>query len=55
MTKFAITVLPEVQKILEDNAIDWTRCTDATIHHSVKGRVTEITVTLLAVKPEVVA
>jgi hypothetical protein len=52
MTKFATNMLPEMQKILEDNGIDVNRCIDASVRHCPKDGFTEITVTLLALKPE---
>jgi hypothetical protein len=52
MTRFASRVLPEMEAILRYNGIDINRVTDATIHHSVEGVVTEITVKMYALKPE---
>lgn len=52
MMAIAKTILSEVQAVLEHNGIDWRRATSVDLHHDVKGAVTQITVTLLALKPE---
>ncbi len=51
MKRLATVALPEMEKILRDNGIDITRVIDATVHHSPKDSTTEITVTMLALKP----
>lgn len=50
-SRLANTITPQMKALLEENGIDVTRCTDATVHHSPGGAVTEITVTLLALAP----
>jgi hypothetical protein len=45
-------LLPEVRSILERNGIDMNRCTSVDIHHDVRGKTTEINVTLLAIHPD---
>jgi hypothetical protein len=52
MTKFAVTLLPELKAVLEHNGIDWARCTQYHFKHDVSGAVTEITVTMLALHPK---
>ncbi len=47
----ATRLLPEVQSVLEQNGIDCKRATSVTLKHDVRGAVTEITVTLLALAP----
>lgn len=52
MSKFATRLLPEVQAILEHNEIDWKRCTEVSVKHTVDGVATHITVTMLALAPD---
>lgn len=52
MTKFAARILPEMEAVLRHNGIDVKRVTEAAIHHSAKGGVTEIALTMLAIEPE---
>lgn len=51
-SKLAVSLLPEIQAILEHNGIDWKRATSVEVKHDVEGAVTAVTVTLFALAPE---
>lgn len=41
----------QLKSLLEENGIDWRRCTALTVTHNVDDRVTKITVTMFAKAP----
>lgn len=52
MARLRVGLTPQIQSLLEDNGIDWRRCSSVQIDQSEPNGPTMITVTMFAVQEE---